>query len=85
MLPNAKQVQDYQDAGYRNLPTLFSHASPYSDRRFSEAAAELRPSDFIIMHCMGYTAEMKREVARVFGKPVLLSRQVVASSISQLV
>jgi protein AroM len=36
------------------------------------------------MHCMGYTEAMRRRVAAVTGKPVLLARRLVASAVAEL-
>jgi len=63
---------------------LSSHASPYSADRFDEAARELAGADLIVLHCMGYTGEHKRRVAASSGKPVLLAREMVATTVSWL-
>ena len=41
-------------------------------------------TDLIVMHCMGYTEAMRRRVAAITGKPVLLARRVVADAVAQL-
>jgi len=39
----------------------------------------------IVMHCMGYTEAMRRTVADVSRRPVLLARRLVAAAVGQLV
>jgi len=66
---------------------VLAHASPYSpsaEDRLDDAARELAATDFIVMHCMGYTDAMRRRVARVSGRPVLLARRLVAGAVTQL-
>jgi protein AroM len=84
MLPNAKQVGAYERSSNGQAPTIATHASPYTDSRVSDAVDDLKGADLIVMHCMGYDAAMKAEVARLSGKPVLLSRGLVAAAVQQL-
>ena len=84
MLPNARQVGAYERSSNGQAPTVATHASPYGDSRFPDAVNELKDADLIVMHCMGYDAAMKAEVARLSGKPVLLSRGLVAAVAQQL-
>jgi len=85
MLPNAAQVGAFERSSAGRNPVVASHASPYTDRRFAAAAAELKDTDFVVMHCMGYDRAMRREVAEVSGRPVLLSRGAVAALVRQLI
>ncbi|MGH6943166.1 MAG: AroM family protein [Geminicoccaceae bacterium] len=84
MLPNARQVGAFERSSNGHAPIVASHASPYTDRRFADAVRELDQADLIVMHCMGYDLAMKAEVSRLSGKPVLLSRGVVAAAVQQL-
>jgi len=62
-------------------------ASPYAGRdEVSRAAKELKKSDpaVIVMHCMGYTKEMKRRVREIIGKPTVLARSFVARTLREL-
>lgn len=86
MVPLAKQIEEFH---YRQKPgqkLIYSHASPYTPGRLEEAAQELlvQEADLIVMHCMGYTEAMRRRVAAVAGKPVLLARRMVAGAVAQL-
>jgi protein AroM len=85
MLPNPAQVGAWERSSEGRNPIIATHASPYTDRRFAAAAAELKGSDFVVMHCMGYNQAMRREVAEVYQRPVLLSRGAVAAVIRQLI
>jgi protein AroM len=62
-------------------------ASPYAKKdEISRAAKELKKADpaVIVMHCMGYTQEMKRRVREITGKPVILARSFVARTLREL-
>jgi len=62
-------------------------ASPYAERdEVSRAAKELKKADpaVIVMHCMGYTQEMKRRVHGITGKPIVLARSFVARTLREL-
>ena len=84
MVPLATQMNEFhgREAGGRSV--TMAHASPYSDGRFEDAARELAKTDLIVMHCMGYTEAMRRRVAAVSGKPVLLARRLVANAVAEL-
>lgn len=73
----AKHHKDYECA-------KSTYASPYSGDRMREAGRELADMDMIVMHCMGYTSEMRRVVSQSSGCPVVLSRDVVAAGLDQL-
>lgn len=66
------------------------HASPYESNSelaaaaFERAGRALADCDFIVMHCMGYTEQMRAQVARASGKPTLLSNHIVAHTLGQL-
>ena len=85
LVPDESQAQHWRSATVGGAPCVSSFASPYTGRRFSEAAREVAESEFIVMHCMGYNREMRSEVVRHSGKPVLLSRSVVAGTLRQLI
>jgi protein AroM len=93
MVPLARQMDEFHVAGVSTrsggepsgYQVVMAHASPYSDRRVEDAARDLAKADLIVMHCMGYTDAMRRRVAEVSGKPVLLARRLVASAVAQLV
>lgn len=84
MVPSKDQVGVFGHAG-EAARTLYSHASPYTDRRFAAAGRELQDADFVVMHCMGYDRAMRGQVAEASGRPVVLSRNVVADAVRQLI
>lgn len=62
-------------------------ASPYEDMgAVCSAAPELRSRDvsLICLDCMGYSLQMKRMVAQLTGKPVILPRSLVARIVNEL-
>ncbi len=84
LVPDKSQAQHWRGVTAGGAPCIASFASPYTDLRFRDAADEVAESEFIVMHCMGYNRAMRSEVAKQSGKPVLLSRSVVAGMIRQL-
>jgi len=62
-------------------------ASPYAlTDEVTIAAEALKKADpqVIVMHCMGYTREMKKKVMEITGKPTLLARTLVARTLKEL-
>ena len=84
MVPVAEQMQEAKGHTDYNVAEI-THASPYSGDRLREAGRELADMDMIVMHCMGYSGDMRRAVAESSGKPVVLARDVVAAGIDQLI
>lgn len=84
LVPHAQQRETFHYAPSDGQELVVSHASPYSDDRFDEAAEELSASDVIVLHCMGYTEAQRARIAERTGRPVLLARRLVASAVAQL-
>ena len=84
MVPVEEQIQEFHFRPRAGQRLSVSHASPYTESRFAEAARELADVDLIVMHCIGYTEAMRKEVAAVSGRPVLLARRLVAGAVAQL-
>ena len=84
MVPERSQARRWQNRTIGSAACIASYASPYTNQRFPEATAELRDSEFIVMHCMGYDSAMRREVSIRAKGPVLLARSVVAGTLRQL-
>ena len=85
LVPLAEQIVQHDEASAGYAIAGAAHASPYSDGDLEAAARELSETDLIVMHCMGYTEEMRRRVAAASGKPVILSRRIVAAGMEQFV
>ncbi len=89
MVPLASQLEHFHTACVIPAETRLAHASPYdADRarslaRFEQAGRELADCDFIVMHCMGYSAWMREAVRQASGRPVLLSNRLVAQALAQ--
>ncbi|MDH5759587.1 MAG: AroM family protein [Gemmatimonadota bacterium] len=85
ILPLSEQADDFHYHAPAGQRMVLTHSSPYASPRFREAGAELAACDVIVMHCMGYTEGMRREVVEASGRPVLLARRLVAAALAQLV
>ncbi|TNC07209.1 AroM family protein [Methylobacterium terricola] len=84
MVPLARQVAEFPARHvFAGAPTVVA-ASPYAGDAMAERAAALADRDLIVMHCMGYTEAMRREVRAAVAAPVLLSRRIVAGAVRQL-
>jgi DNA-binding CsgD family transcriptional regulator len=46
----------------------------------ADAASQLQEADFVLMHSVGYTQAMAREVAIAAGKPVVTARRIIAGA-----
>jgi protein AroM len=82
LLPNAGQIDEFH--GIPGIETRAAGASPYmagNEAALREAGAALADTDIIVMHCIGYSEAMRRQVREAAGRPVLLSRGVVAHAI----
>lgn len=90
LVPLAAQMDTLHLAQPLSCPLHLEHASPYECdaalalAAFERAGRALADCDFIVMHCMGYTEAMRRQVARASGRPTLLSNHCVAQLIAQL-
>lgn len=85
ILPDPRQADDFE--GIPGVATRAAHGSPYvADPMpaLRAAGAALADVDMIVMHCIGYTEAMRQEVQRASGRPVLLSRRIVAHAIDLL-
>lgn len=82
LLPNEGQIDEFH--GIPDVEIQAAAASPYvsdSEAGLRRAGADLGETDMIIMHCIGYTSAMRQIVREASGRPVLVSRQLVAHAI----
>lgn len=85
-------ISEQEDWARKNFSHITPHitvtdVSPYSDgSRLSRAKKVLKEADcdLIVMYCMGFTREWRREIRAFTGKPVILSRSIVARTIGEL-
>ncbi|AYD03831.1 AroM family protein [Neorhizobium sp. NCHU2750] len=84
ILPLERQVKDFEERHVLpGKPSLVS-ASPYAGDDMGARAKQLEGCDLIVMHCMGYSAEMLDAVRASVDAPVLLSRRMVAGVVRQM-
>ncbi len=50
------------------------------DFHLEDTAARLRSCDLVLMHSVGYTEAMARDMAALTGKPVVTARRIIAGS-----
>jgi len=86
LLPNAKQIDEFH--GIPGLRPTFAAASPYvgaeDGAALRAAGAALADTGMIVMHCMGFSEPMRRQVMRSARCPVLLSRTLVGHAIDMI-
>ena len=85
LLPNAAQIDEFH--GIPGIATKSASASPYlpgPEPGLRQAGASLADTDIIVMHRIGYSEAMRQVVKQASGRPVLLSRQLVATAIDLL-
>ncbi len=78
-------IEKWSQAG---VEAVVVNGSPYKGNdEIDEAIKELNKEtniDVIALDCMGYTQEMKNRVSKRTGKPVILSRTIVARVIGEI-
>jgi protein AroM len=82
LLPTEKQIDEFH--GIPGAETSFAYASPYtanSETELAAAAETLSDTGAVVMHCMGFTEKMRRQVMATTRRPVHLSRRIVAHAI----
>lgn len=85
LLPNAAQIDEFH--GIPGVTISAVSASPYlpgHEAALQQAGAALADTDMIVMHCMGYSEAMREVVKQASGRPVLVSRRLVAHAIDLL-
>ncbi len=85
LLPNAAQIDEFH--GIPGVAIKAAAASPYvaqPEAALRDAGAALADCDIIVMHCIGYSEAMRQVVKQASGRPVLVSRRLVASAIDLL-
>lgn len=88
MIPaEEQQKQMRRNLMAHGIVPVFASASPHLGKEgIVQAANQLKryATDFIVMHCFGYTPEMRQIVRDVTEKPVLLSNLLVAKIAGEL-
>ena len=82
MIPTGEQQKQMRrNLACNGIVPVFATASPHlGNDGIIEAAHQLKRYDinFVVMHCFGYTKEMRDIVKEATGKPVILSNLLVA-------
>jgi protein AroM len=82
LLPNAGQIDEFH--GIPGVAIKAAAASPYlahPEAALRDGGAALADTDIIVMHCIGYSEAMRQVVKQASGRPVLVSRRLVAHAI----
>ncbi len=90
LVPDAEQVEEAEKQWSRDgLRVKAVHLSPYTNNpeQFREklAAAAFYDATYIVMDCMGYSAEMKKIAVEVTGKKVILPRTLATEILKEIV
>lgn len=85
IVPLERQINDFKERHvFSGEPRLVA-ASPYAGDAMAERAKQLEGCDLVVMHCMGYSAEMLEAARGAINAPVLLSRRLVAGVVRQMI
>ncbi len=82
LLPHPAQIDEFH--GIPGVTIQAASASPYvadPEPALRAAGAALADTGVIVMHCIGYSEAMRQVVKQASGRPVLVSRRLVAHAI----
>ena len=85
IVPLERQVAEFTGRHVFGGDHKVVSASPYAGDDMAASARGLADCDLVVMHCMGYSAEMLARVREEIDAPVLLSRRVVAGVVRQMI
>lgn len=86
IIPSSEQIEQTKKK-WGAVDPVVAVASPYGNpEKIREAAKTLltKNVDLTVLDCIGYTRQMKQEVKEITGKPVILSRTVIARVLREL-
>jgi protein AroM len=86
IIPSSEQIEQTKEK-WSDVNLVVAVASPYENpEKLQEAARKLQAKNvhLTVLDCIGYTRQMKQEVKEITGKPVILSRTVVARVLREL-
>lgn len=84
LVPDEAQIEGFRAAHGLPDEARCLACSPYAGADFEAVGRQFAGCDLIVMHCMGYTAEMARQVRRASNARILLSRRIVTGGIAQI-
>jgi len=80
IIPSSEQIEQTKKK-WIDLNPVVAVASPYENpEKVVEAAKRLQAKnvDLTVLDCIGYTRQMKQKVKEITGKPVILTRTILA-------
>ncbi|MCS7099136.1 MAG: AroM family protein [Sulfolobales archaeon] len=87
LVPNSRQVS-MTNRKWSAVTTDIKvvSVSPYTgnEGEIKQAAAQMVDRDLVVLDCVGYSRRIKKVVAELTGKPVILPRTVIAYTIKEL-
>jgi protein AroM len=86
IIPSSEQIEQTKKK-WGDVDPVVAVASPYGNPEEIREAAQIllaKNVDFTVLDCIGYTRQMKQGVKEITGKPVILSRTVVARVLREL-
>ncbi len=86
MIPSADQAQIVRYKWKINDPNKIISISPYTSTLsdFKEKLKKVKADQLVVMDCMGYSMEMKRLVASILERPVILPRTLFARVLAEM-
>lgn len=86
IIPSSEQIEQTKKK-WGAVDPVVAVTSPYENpEQIQQAAKTLltKNVDLTVLDCIGYTRQMKQKVKEITGKPVILSRTVVARVLREL-
>jgi len=87
LIPSFGQMEQARKKWSKMNPVITA-VSPYENQeKIEEAAKTLKTKnvDLTVLDCIGYTRQIKRKVRKITGKPVILSRTLVARVLKEFI
>lgn len=85
VLPLERQIDEFRTRHGYSSPVRFAACSPYAAGDPAGAADALGSCDAAVMHCMGYSRDMRDAMRERLQAPVLHARGIVAGFLRQFV
>lgn len=82
--PLEQQIHDFEIPSLGKFETLSSHAEHGHANQLRTAARDLAGCAFVVLNSVGYSEDDRDIVAQITGKPVILTRRVIANAIHMI-
>lgn len=83
LLPLERQIDDFQLRHRYSAPVRFAAFSPYASGQARPSVEVLDGCDATVMHCMGYSRDMRDALRHSLPHPVLHARGIVGGLLRQ--